>query len=267
MVIKRMEGLSADAVEVEARAIERVTTESKQLIHEYRARFGVVVSTDQARELFPDYSASLESRLRYAGAVQHSAACLADMVFHDIVQEEMGGDALFTAGGTGAGKTSAILQNAETGQGMAGARVIYDSNFNSLKSALAKVELALRAECTVSVIFVHRNPVEAYLEGVLPRALEQGRTVSIAGHLRMHKDSRLTFLKVQRRLQAREKVGFMVLANTGHESEAFKTDIDYLRSIKYDDTAVCAAIRKGLDDACREGKIPQGLYEISRGGL
>jgi hypothetical protein len=262
-----MEGLPRDAVEVETRAIELVSGQAEQLIQEYLRRFGVVVSTDHARELFPDYAASLESKLRYAGAVQHSAAYISDMVFGQVLQGEPGGNALFTAGGTGAGKTSAILQNIETGQAMAGARVIYDSNFNSFKSALAKVELALKAECTVSVIFVHRNPVEAYLEGVLPRALEQGRTVSIQGHLRMHKDSRGTFLKMQRRLQGNEKVAFTVLSNAGHESEVFKADVDYLRAVTYDDDAVCAVIRKGLDDAYTEGKIPQSLYEISRGGL
>jgi len=261
-----MKGLSPDAVEVETRAIELVHEQAEQLVKEYRGRFGVVVSTDQARELFPEYAGSLESRLRYAAAIQRSAARLADMVFEQIVQEESGGVALFTAGGTGAGKTSAILRNAESSQAMAGARVIYDSNFNSFKSALAKVELALKVECTVSVVFVHRHPVEAYLEGVLPRALEQGRTVSIEGHLRMHKDSRSTFLKVQQRLQDTGNVGFTVLANTGHESEAFRADIDYLRAIKYDDDVVFAAIRKGLDDAYTEGKIPRSLYEISRGG-
>lgn len=145
LVIKRMEGLPADAQEVEARAIALLEEHSKELVREYRARFGVVVSTDQARELFPEHAATLETRLRYAGAVQHSAAAVADQVFHEIVQEDSGGEALFTAGGTGAGKTSAILANAETGQAMAGARIIYDSNFNSLKSSLARVELALKA--------------------------------------------------------------------------------------------------------------------------
>lgn len=77
------------------------------------------------------------------------------------------------------------------------------------------------------MIYVHRNPVEAYLNGVIPRALEQGRTVSIEGHLRMHKDSRETFLKIQKRLQDNDNVGFTVLANTGHESESFETDLDY----------------------------------------
>jgi hypothetical protein len=260
-----MTGLTPDAVEVETRAIELVHSHAEQLVQEYCRRFGVVVSTDQARELFPDYSVSIENKLKYAAAVQRSAASLADMVFEAMVNEEIGGVALFTAGGTGAGKTSAILRNIESKESLGGARVVYDSNFNSFKSAMAKVEMVLHAKCKVSVIFVHRHPVEAYLQGVLTRAVEQGRTVPIEGHLRIHKDSLSTFLKVQQLLEDNENVAFMVLSNTGHESEAFRADIDYLRAIKYDGDALFVAIRKGLDDAYTEGKIPQALYESSRG--
>ena len=217
-----MKRLGPEALEVEARAIQLVEERGDELIREYRRLFGVVVSTDQARELFPEYSASIGNRLKFALAIQRSAASLADLVFRQIVEEESGGGALFTAGGTGAGKTSAILRNSNGAQAVAGARVIYDSNFNSFDSAMGKVELALKARCTVSVVFVHRHPVEAYLQGVIPRALEDGRTVSIEGHLRMHRDSRKTFLKMQRRLQGNEKTGFTVLSNTGHESEVFQ---------------------------------------------
>ncbi len=48
-------------------------------------RFGVVVGTDLARELFPDYTASLENRLKFAAAVQRSAAHIADQVFTNIL--------------------------------------------------------------------------------------------------------------------------------------------------------------------------------------
>ncbi len=266
MAIARMKDLSPDAVEVETRAIELVSQDAPRLIEEYRRRFGVTVATDLARELFPEYSASIETKLKYAAAVQKSAASLADMVYETILAEERGGAALFTAGGTGAGKTSAILRNMERTESMFGTRVIYDSNFNSFKSSLKKIELALAVGCKVSVIFVHRHPVEAYLEGVIPRAGEQGRTVSIEGHLRMHKDSMATFLKAQRRMEDNENVAFTVLVNTGHESETFQADIDYLKTVKYDDDVLFAAIRKGLDDVYSEGKITKTLYEISRGG-
>jgi hypothetical protein len=219
LAIARKEGLSLDAVEVETRAIALVENYPDRLVAEYRKRFGILVGTDLARELFPDYVYSTDNRLKYAAAVQHSAARIADLVFATIVGEESGGGALFTAGGTGAGKTSAILLDAARNDNLSDARVIFDSNFNSLKSALAKVSAALDAGCKVIVIFVHRHPVEAYLQGVLTRAIEQGRTVPIDGHLRMHRDSLSTFLKAHHKLEDNENTAFRVLVNTGHESE------------------------------------------------
>ena len=170
---------------------------------------------------------------------------------------------LFTAGGTGAGKTTAIRFTRETEGLLTHARVIYDSNFNSLPSARGKVELAIEAGATAVVIFVHRHPVEAYLEGVLPRALEEGRTVCIAAHLRMHRDSLKTFLRVHRAFAANPRAAFMVLNNTGHETEAFPSDITYLQGVNYKQEDVFKAIKEGLEDAYRQGKISQDLYEAS----
>lgn len=151
--------------------------------------------------------------------------------FAEILSEPGHGMVLFTAGGTGAGKTTAIRSTRETEGLLTRARVIYDSNFNSLPSARGKVELAMEAGATAVVIFVHRHPVETYLEGVLPRALEEGRTVCIAAHLRMHRDSLKTFLRMQRAFAANPRAAFMVLNNTGHEAEAFPSDITYLQGV------------------------------------
>jgi hypothetical protein len=108
----------------------------------------------------------------------------------------------------------------------------------------------------VIVIFVHRHPVESYLQGVLPRAVVEGRTVSIDGHLRMHRDALKTFLRVQRAFAENPQAAFLVLNNTGHEAEAFPADIAYLKSVQYDKEELFTAIREGLDNAYREGKIP-----------
>ncbi len=56
------------------------------LIEEYRQRFGVVVGTDLVRELFPDYTASLENRLTFAVAVQRSAAHIAERFCEEMIQ-------------------------------------------------------------------------------------------------------------------------------------------------------------------------------------
>lgn len=265
MSIVRVHTLSPEAQVVQERVIREVERRLDDLVGLYRQRFGVVVGTDLARELFPDYTATLESRLKFAMAVQRSAARTADEVFNRIVSGTRIGDALFTAGGTGAGKTTAIRTSTQTEGLIASAAVIYDSNFNSFGSAKAKVELALRAGLRVVVIFVHRHPVEAYLEGVLPRALVEGRTVSIEGHLRMHRDALKTFSRVQRRFAEDSLAAFLVLNNTGHEAEAFSTDIAYLKSVQYPQEELFNAIKEGLDNAYREGKISEALYAASCG--
>jgi len=263
--IVRIAGLSTEVQNIEARAIEHVKQRLDALVEEYRQRFGVVVGTDLARELFPDYTASLDSRLKLAVAVQRSAAHIADQVFTRILSERRTGDALFTAGGTGSGKTTAIRTTTQTQGLIASAAIIYDSNLNSFGSAKAKLELTLAAGLRAIVIFVHRHPVEAYLQGVLPRAFVEGRTVSIEGHLRMHRDSLKTFLRVQRMFADNARAAFLVLNNTGHESEAFPADIAYLKSVQYDQVELFAAIKEGLDHAYRQGEISEALYAASCG--
>jgi len=108
-----MEGLNAEEQQVEERAIKLLKDDSTALIATYREKFGSIVGTDLARELFPDYSESLESRLKYALAVQKSASALSELIFNEILGEKHGSAVLFTAGGTGAGKTSAIMRNTE----------------------------------------------------------------------------------------------------------------------------------------------------------
>jgi len=233
------------------------------LIAEYRGRFGVFVGTDSAREMFPEYTASIESRLMYAGAVQKPAAYLADQVFEQIVSEDTPGAAYFTAGGTGAGKTIAI-----TPEMMGRAHVVYDSNFNSEKSAFLKVDAALSAGRSVVILFVHRHPIEAYLKGVIPRAVREGRTVSIEGHLRMHRDAVKVVRKALKTYALNPQVGIVVLNNTGHEVEVSPVTVDpieYMNGIRYDSEELRRAIKEGLDYAREHGQITEEIYQRSCG--
>jgi hypothetical protein len=141
MSIVRVDGLSPEAQVVQEGAIALVKSDMGKLVAEYRKRFGVHVGTDLARELFPEYEASIENKLKFATAVQRSAAAVGDAVFKQILQESNGGSALFTAGGTGAGKTVSITQNAAANASYQSASVIYDGNFNSFDSSNEKVPL------------------------------------------------------------------------------------------------------------------------------
>jgi hypothetical protein len=263
MSVIPISGLNPEEHAVQERAIRLLKSDEDRLIAEYRDRFGVLVATDAAREMFPEYAASIESRLKYAIAVQKPAAYLADQVFTQVVSEETSGAAFFTAGGTGAGKTEAIIRFSEE---IRRAHVVYDSNFNSEKSAFSKVDAALSAGRVVSILFVHRHPVEAYLKGVIPRAVRAGRTVSIDGHLRMHSDAVKVVRKALKTYAQNAQVAIVVLNNTGHEAEVSPVTadpIEYVNGIRYDSEELRRAIKEGLDYARKHGQITEELYQRS----
>ena len=140
MSVIPISGLNPEEQAVQDRSIQLLKSDPDRLIAEYRARFGVIVGTDLAREVFPDYADTTESRLKFAVAVQKAAAYLADQVFDQIVSEDNPGAAYFTARRDWGRKSSAITPDLVQGAG-----VVYDSNFNSEKSAFSKVETALSA--------------------------------------------------------------------------------------------------------------------------
>jgi hypothetical protein len=266
--IEQKQGLSEDEISVQETVSAKVLANLPALVLEYRTKFGNLVATDLARELFSEYTASLETRLAFAVAVQKSAAYLADQVFAEMVVEDRPGAALFTAGGTGAGKSSAISSFSETSQFMSRAHIVYDSNFNSEKGAFAKVDAALTANRLVTILFVHRHPIEAYLKGVIPRAQREGRTVPIDGHLRMHGDAIKVVRKALKKYRDNPKFAVVISNNTGHEAEASTITagvVEYLNGIRYDNAELLRAIRQGLDHAKEHGQITEELYKRSCG--
>jgi hypothetical protein len=60
-------------------------------------------------------------------------------------------------------------------------------------------------------------------------------------------------------------IWFLVLNNTGHEAEAFPSDIAYLKSVQYPKEELFNAIKEGLDYAYRQGQISEALYTASCG--
>lgn len=266
--IPRAKNLSPEAKAVEERAIELVKSGLKGLIAEYRKRFGPLIGTDFARELFPEYAASRESRTLNAAAVQKSAAHVADSVFERAVVEGIGRSeqpiAVFTAGGTGAGKTSSIQANTTTNDVLNEAQLVYDSNLNSFNSAKQKVDFALKHGYRVLIIFILREPVPAFTEGVLPRAVREGRTVPIDGHVRMHKDSLKTFLRLRKYYQGNQNVEFMVLSNTGAEGEVALGDVERLNEVRYDTEELEHELQERLEREYSGGKISKAIYDCSR---
>jgi hypothetical protein len=177
--------VDTEELAVERAALDAVRDQPEVLGRRYHARFGMEISTDNAREIVSrEYAASRENRTRFSAATQKPAGMLADYLFEQALRNPDPGKkpvVVMTAGGTGAGKTSALIANPDLLEG----QFVFDSNLGSKKSSVEKIEAARTHGNGVYVIFVHRDPVEALTGGVLPRAMREGRVVALEAHARM----------------------------------------------------------------------------------
>lgn len=156
---------------------------------------GRILNTDLARELSPEYRAD---RSRSA-EVHEPASAFVKKLYEQKLGEPVpeGRDklVLFTAGGTGAGKSTG-MRLVETGDT---AGIIFDTNMNGLDSAVEKIEQALTAGWPVEILYTYRDPIEALERGALPRAERMGRTVPLKAHIETHVGARKTVAELAQR--------------------------------------------------------------------
>ena len=185
--------LASDETAVEQRAFDHFRQNPAALAGEYRQKFGNEIGADNAREIVSlEYAESKEARTRWSRATQRPAALLSDYLFDEALKHpdpEKPRIVVMTAGGTGAGKTTALRQSPAWKH----SQFIYDSNLSSKKSSIQRIEAARAAGNQVKVLFVHRDPVEALIGGVLPRALAEGGIVDLEAHARMYRDAAENF--------------------------------------------------------------------------
>lgn len=206
---------------------ERLVREPDQLAKDYAAltesQGGVVLNTDTARELSPEY---LADRTRSAD-VHEAASDTVKMLYERKLAEPTpaGLDpvVMFTAGGTGAGKTTGLQA---IGNAMGRPEIIYDTNMNTLASAVQKVEQALQAGRDVRIAYVYRDPVEALTAGAIPRAQRQarefgtGRTVPLQEHARTHAGVRGVMEALAERYAGDKRVEIVPIDNSRGKGKA-----------------------------------------------
>ena len=215
--ILKTETLSADEAEVEARFAALVQTRLDEIIAEYEARFGSVIDTDRAREFSPDYCASKASRTRYSRAVYQPAKALADEIYRREILKAApaeGWRILFTSGGTGAGKSTALAWLSEEPQTDDQYDILVDGTLSDHQAARAKIREALALGHRVTVIHVFRAFAET-VQLAVKRAIAMGRAVTLDNIAATHFRSRETLFKLVEEFGTRIKV--RVLENCGNE--------------------------------------------------
>ena len=231
---------------------------------------GRILNTDDAREMSPEYRMD---RTRSADVHEPSSAFVKQMYAEKLMQDTPPGQhntVVFTAGGTGAGKTTGLQEAQKVNQNIQNAEIVYDTNMNKFESADKKIQQALKAGRNASIIYTYRDPVEALENGALKRAsrmeaeMGTGRTVPIDEHFKTHAGSREVMEQLQSKYGDDHRFHLMVIDNSrGPGNAAVVSGLDKLPKLDH------TVVRKGLNDALenqyKSGKISQAIYEGTRG--
>lgn len=233
------------------------------------AKGGRVLNTDTARELSPDY---LKNRT-LANAVHEPASAVIKRLYAARLAEapEAGREpvVLFTAGGTGAGKSTAIDNVPAVSKVEKVAQIVYDSTMDSVKSATAKIQLALDANKEVVIAYVYRDPVEAFVDGALWRAKKMegdtgsGRTAPIVAHAKTHQGSLATIGELQKIYAGNERVLFHIIDNSRGFGKAASITLDELTPSRYADLE--GVLHGKLEEERSAGRISEALYRGFKG--
>lgn len=222
---------------------------------------GRVLNTDTARELFPEYIAD---RSRSADVHERASAIVKRRYAEKLKEAVPQGDSntvLFTAGGTGAGKSSSLDALQLTSK----PHIIYDTNMGSFDSAKLKIDQALEAGKEVNVVLVNRDPLEALVNGALPRAERQakkfgtGRTVPIAEHLKTHAGSRKTVKALAAEFDGDPRVTISVIDNNHGAGNAKLSTIDKVEEIN--DNEMMNKLNEALRNEYEKGNISEKTFK------
>lgn len=251
----------------------RLENEFDTLKQEYSAlpstNGGQILNTDNARELSPEYRAD---RTKSADVHEPSSELVKRIYAERLSQDTPAGKervVLFTAGGTGAGKTTSLEAASKVNKGIQNSEIIYDTNMNTFESSDKKVKQALDAGRDVNIIYTYRDPVEALENGALKRAsrmeaeLGTGRTVPINEHLKTHIGARKTMEALQKKYGDDPRFNLMIVDNSRGPGKAkVISGLDNLP--KLDENIVRRDLNDALENAYKKGQISRAIYEGTR---
>lgn len=242
------------------RLADKLRSDYSRAVEEYNGikdtRGGRLLNTDIARELSADY---LQNRTKAADVHEPSSAFIkrryAEKLFAP-TPESYDRRVMFTAGGAGAGKSTAVdgvLKEAVTD-----AELIYDTNMDGLGSSILKIEQALNAGRDVTVAYVYANPEDAFQQA-MKRTMGQkekhgsGRTVPIQVFIDTHVGVSKTIRNLADRYRHDLRVEFSFIDNSRGLGNAIAVPLRDLPVVA--DNGLREKLETAAQEAFREGRI------------
>lgn len=271
--IPRDAGLKPADRKIESAMAEKIASDPAAAEREYAQIKGTLggklLNTDLARELSPDY---LKDRKK-SQAVHEPASWIVKQLYAKRLAEqpEVGDlpEVLFTAGGTGAGKTTGLSEAAKINPDVNRAQIIYDTNMNGAKSSIQKIEQALAAGKTARIVYTYRDPVDSLVNGALKRAATQareygsGRTVPLTAHAETHVGSASTIREIAQKYKDDPRVQILAINNSAGKGGAKVMDLSEIPDLQYD--TVLGDLHAALDREHAAGRVPEDVYHAFRG--
>lgn len=256
------EEIDTSPAAIEQRFRERIKNNPEGAMQEYaklpETDGGRILNTDAARELSPDYRAD---RTRSSAVHEPASDLVKQMYVKKLAEKPAAGQepvVVFSAGGTGAGKTVGLRAAAESSESIARAQIIYDTNMSSLKSAVDKIEQALAASKDVHIVYTWRDPVEALTNGALPRAERMGRTVPLEEHVKTHVGAAEVMREIAAKYAQDDRVSITAVDNSRGRGNSRPMDIEKVPALDYN--SVRGEVRKALEAERQAGRISEAVY-------
>jgi len=277
--IEKRKNLTKEEREVEARFAKFLEDNTEEALAQYRKLFGNESNPDNASELSKDYSPggagatdakTNAARTTWGRAVHEPATALVKEFFKRELKKPVGPDALnlvvFTAGGVAAGKSTSLKQFPELTDRAKRAQIVVDSTLSSLKGANRLMGQVLGAGKKVNIFYVHRSPMESFVNGALKRARENGRTLPLDYFLKTHMGAPRVLLHVAKQYRDDPRVEITVIDGNRGIGNAVITDLKFLERVinKYKREELRAELFRALEDAYKKGKRGEkgGISEI-----
>ena len=277
--IVRADYLFPEESQIEARFAAYLETHTAEAVARYVARYGKEISTDNARELSPDYApggmdvadpVTKAARTKWGEAVFQPARAFSRELYRRALNREtpphQRRQVVFTAGGAGVGKSTSIQKLPGIAHAVEAAEIIYDTTLSESKSATERIHEGLNAGRTVRIVFVYRDPIDALIKGVFPRAKTTGRIPTLGGFLNTYLGAVETLLKIAAIYKDDSSVAIAVIDNSRGIDYATLSDLRFVESIagKYSRETLKTQLIRATATAYEKGKKGEhgGLPEI-----
>jgi DNA repair protein RadC len=245
--------------DIEAKTINHAINNINQIARDYSKKakemygFDNVISADEVKKIIPGYHGSL------AGEYHEASSGVAKILYDEAIPVKKGqgnNTILFTSGGTGSGKSTALKS---VGVDLKEYPIVYDTNLTGFESAKLKIQKALDNGYKVQIDYVHRNPINAFEEGVIPRVAKENRIITVDEHVARHRDALPVLERLKQYFGDKIDVGY--IDNTGAKGTAKYVDnVDNLPKFSYNEIETNKLKQKlydTTDTAYGEGKITE----------